>query len=108
MKIKYRIEDMFDKFIRRCQRFVKGYSNYDLWDIDWWFIDTMKRMLTEFRDKTCSYPADNECRSIEDWRYILSEMIECLDGMDIDKRTDECMIYDKKIKHISMISNKRN
>ena len=70
----------------RCQRFKRGYSYGDVWDMDVWFMRTVKPMLIHLRDHGCGIPnelylqdADNE-RIL--WENTLTEMISCLELMD--------------------------
>lgn len=68
----------------RCQRFLRGYSYGDVWDMDCWFIDTVKPMLIHLRDHGCGIPAEFE-NNEKGWHDVLSDMISCLDMMDQDK-----------------------
>ena len=72
----------------RCQRFMRGYSYGDVWDMDFWFKRMAKPMLTHLRDHGIGIPnelykqdAENER---EAWEAVLTEMIECLELMDED------------------------
>ena len=49
----------FFRDIRRChQRIWKGYCDYDLFEIDSWFLGIMPAMLEEFRNTTHGYPPE--------------------------------------------------
>lgn len=54
MKIFRRIKNKliydFDSLRARCQRFKRGYSYGDIWDMDCWFMRTVKPMLIHLRD----------------------------------------------------------
>ena len=51
----------FLRDIRRChQRIWKGYYDYDLFEIDSWFLGIMPAMLEEFRNTTHGYPPEIE------------------------------------------------
>ena len=49
----------FFRDIRRChQRIWKGYCDYDLFEIDSWFLGIMPAMLEEFRNTTHGFPPE--------------------------------------------------
>lgn len=92
MKLYYKLKNKIiydvDSLKARCQRFKRGYSYGDVWDMDFWFIRIVKPMLTHLRDHGIGVPnelylqdADNE-RII--WENTLTEMISCLELMDED------------------------
>ena len=92
MWLYHRVKNFFvygwDNFHRRCQRFKRGYAYSDVWDIDFWFMRTIKPMLIHLRDHGIGIPwdlynHDDENERI-DWENILTEMVECLDLMDED------------------------
>lgn len=87
-RIKHAIQDFWYDFRRRCQRFKRGYAYSDVWDIDCWFIQTVKPMLIHLRDHGIGIPWDLYNHEDEneriDWENILTEMVECLDLMDED------------------------
>lgn len=72
----------WNDFLDRCQRFKRGYADSDVWDMKFWFTDTIKPMLIHLRDHGLGYPFDFDDR--DQWCEILSEMIHCLDLMDED------------------------
>ena len=87
-KIKNKLIYDFDSLRARCQRFRRGYSYGDVWDMDVWFQRTAKPMLIHLRDHGIGIPfslykdgAENER---EDWEAVLTEMVECLELMDED------------------------
>lgn len=93
MKLYYRVKnvisDKYWDFRARCQRFKRGYSYGDIWDMDCWFKRTVKPMLIHLRDHGIGIPgalyldgAENERAA---WEAILTEMVECLTLMDEDK-----------------------
>lgn len=102
MRLYYRIKNFFvygwDNFRARCQRFRRGYSYGDVWDMDCWFKQTIKPMLIHLRDHGIGIPWDlynheNENARI-DWEAILTEMIECVDFMDEDKVQEHLGVAD--------------
>lgn len=87
-KIRNAVQDFWYDFRRRVQRFKRGYAYSDVWDIDFWFMRTIKPMLIHLRDHGIGVPwdlynHDDENERI-DWENILTEMVECLDLMDED------------------------
>ena len=93
MKLYYRVKnaisDKYWDFRARCQRFKRGYSYGDIWDMDCWFKRTVKPMLIHLRDHGIGIPgalylegAENERAA---WEDILTEMIECLTLMNEDE-----------------------
>lgn len=85
-KLKNKLIYDFDSLRARIQRFKRGYSYGDVWDMDYWFMRTAKPMLIHLRDHGIGIPnelylqdADNE-RIV--WENTLTEMISCLELMD--------------------------
>lgn len=86
-RLKFKIEMAFDRFRERCQRFMRGYSYGDVWNMDCWFIDTVKPMLIHLRDYGCGVPGtlwNEEEDSRKYWEAVLTEMIDSLTLMDED------------------------
>ncbi len=75
-----RIEEKCRNLRYRCQRFSKGYSDCDVWEMRDWFIRTAKPMLREMSTKAYNYPEE---AGEEHWRKILLEMADLLEIMDI-------------------------
>lgn len=102
MNIYYKIKNAIfynvDCLRARWQRFLRGYSYGDIWDMDCWFIRTTKPMLIHLRDKGISVPNDLYQEGAENeretWEAILTEMIECLDLMDEDSARKHLGIED--------------
>lgn len=86
-KIRNALSHFWYDFRCRCQRFKRGYAYSDVWDIDFWFIKTMKPMLIHLRDYGIGIPTelyvDGENERIK-WEEVLTEMINCLDMMGED------------------------
>ena len=93
MRLYYRIKNFFvyswDRFRARCQRFKRGYSYGDIWDMDYWFMRTAKPMLIHLRDYGIGIPNDLYLDGAENervaWEAVLTEMVECLTLMDEDE-----------------------
>lgn len=77
--LKVRLAEKWRNLRFRCQRFKKGYSDYDVWAMNDWFICTAKPMLQQMHDKAYNYPATI---TEEQWREILGEMVCLLEIMD--------------------------
>lgn len=77
------------KFPKGLWRFIKsighvfkyGYPPYAVWNIDYYFVETMKGILTEYLEKNDGYP-DWLVNSFEEWQDIIRKMIDDLDKMD--------------------------
>ena len=87
-KIKNKLIYDHDCLRARIQRFKRGYSYGDVWDMEFWFMRTVKPMLIHLRDHGIGIPnelylqgGDNE-RIL--WENTLTEMISCLELMDED------------------------
>ena len=96
-RIKYKIDRLWDNFRRRCQRFKRGYAYSDVWDINVWFMRTVKPMLIHLRDHGIGIPGelvvDGENQRAN-WENVLTEMINCLDMMDEDNVYESLGFYD--------------
>lgn len=71
----------------RIQRFKRGWAYGDVWDMDVWFIRTVKPMLTHLRDHGIGIPGEfcaGENGNRIYWENTLTEMISCLELMDED------------------------
>ena len=75
-----RVKDRWDDLGYRFQRFRKGYSERDVWEMRDWFIRSAKPMLRELSAKAYNYPED---AGEEQWREILLEMADLLEIMDV-------------------------
>ena len=122
MGIYYRIKSFWYDLRYRIQCFKRGYGNRDVWDIDRWFMRTIKPMLIQLRDEGNGVPgklyvADGDNERIL-WENILTEMIDCLDMMEEDNvyeflglyETEDCVCMTiDDIKHANEImENNKN
>ena len=71
----YSIKDRISESRYRRQRVKRGYSDYDVLDMQMWFIRTLKPMLENVRANLFSCPDE---LTLEEWEAILDEMIDCL------------------------------
>lgn len=79
-RLGWRIHEKWKDFRWRCQRFRRGYSQRDLWEMRTWFVETAKPMLQHMKDNHHSCPEE---LSGEEWAAILGEMIRLLEIMDV-------------------------
>ena len=77
----YFLQSLFARFKWRYQRFLRGYACADVWDMDRWFIRTVKPMLQNLLEHHNGYPSE---LTDEEWNAILQEMISCIGLMDED------------------------
>ena len=96
-RIKNTISDLWYDFRCRCQRFKRGWAYGDVWDMDVWFMRTVKPMLIHLRDHGITIPGelvvDGENQRAN-WENVLTEMINCLDMMDEDNVYESLGFYD--------------
>ena len=81
MKLLYRIQNALYNLRARCQRFKRGWAYSDVWDIDVWFMHTIKPMLLHLYHNHMGVPMEFE-NNRDGWKEILNEMINCLEMMD--------------------------
>lgn len=74
-----RIEEKCRNLRYRCQRFKKGYSERDVWEMRDWFVRTAQPMLRELSTKAYNYPEE---AGEEQWRDLLWEMADLLGVID--------------------------
>jgi len=84
MHIKYRLYEIKNKIKWAFQRMRRGYDDSAVWNMDGWFIDTMRRMLRQLQKEFHSYPVD---MTEKEWSEVLGRMIFLLREMDEDKCT---------------------
>lgn len=102
MNVYYKIKNALfynvDCLRARWQRFLRGYSYGDIWDMDFWFKRTVKPMLIHLRDYGLSAPNDLYLQGVENereaWEAVLTEMVECLKLMDEDEAKKHLGIAD--------------
>lgn len=122
MNIYYKIKNALfynvDCLRARWQRFLRGYSYGDIWDMDFWFLRTVKPMLIHLRDHGIGVPNDLWQEGAENerevWESILTAMINCLDLMDEDTARKHLCIddndhsYDSYRKIHDLMDSKKN
>ncbi len=82
-----KVKELKNKIKWALQRVKRGYSDYDVYDVDMWFLDIMPRMLEQLKNTTHSAPllpntTTETCH--EEWKKILDRMIFLLHDMNED------------------------
>jgi hypothetical protein len=77
----YDLREKRDERRYRSQRAKRGYSDYDVWDIQMWFVRTLRPMLENILVNLRTRPDD---LTLEEWKSILEEMVILLKVMDTD------------------------
>lgn len=83
----YRIKSKCGDLRSRCQRFRHRYALTDIWNMNQWFIDTVRSMLEYFLEHHLGYPCGV---TDEEYDNELMEMIECLRLMDEENAKEYC------------------
>jgi hypothetical protein len=93
----YRIFDKIKEFPRDLKHFYqrakKGYSYRDVWSIDYWFMEIMPKMLTDFKKNIHGCPSQFTTNSdgtkyqdfekgMKDWKDIIERMKFCFMEMN--------------------------
>lgn len=99
-KLKNKLIYDIDSLRARFQRFKRGYSYGDVWDMDFWFMRNVKPMLIHLRDHGMGIPfdlyLDGEENERAAWEAVLTEMIDCLTLMDEDEAQKYLGIADEE------------
>ena len=80
----YWLVDKWNRFRYRCQRFQRGYSDYDVWDFQTWLVHMLRPMLENMINHLYTYPEE---LTSEQWHAILQDMVYLLSLMDTDDET---------------------
>ncbi len=70
----HNIKNFFVTLKYARQRAVKGYCDYDLWDLDIFYRNLLIESLKDFKKRQCGYPSN--MKSEEEWSDYLNKMIE--------------------------------
>lgn len=71
----YKLRKKWWGFRNRCQRFLRGYAWSDVWDLDFWFIDTVEPMLRHLQKNGIGIPNGY---SDDEWKDRLGQMADHL------------------------------
>ena len=80
---KHQIRRFFNERKWKRQRAKRGFSDFDVWEIDTWFIYTLSEMLEHLALTTESYP--ERCETYEKWKEELLYYSFLLKTLDIYK-----------------------
>lgn len=69
------------------QRAIRGYSDYDTWDLDVYYCRMMIASLSQFRAETMGYPG--YMNDIDEWYAILDKIILLLKQANEDEPLEE-------------------
>ena len=70
----WRIKYWFRKHIKYpLQRMSRGYADEDLFNINWWFLTTVGKMLCELSKCNCAYPGTDKYPTNESWQADLEK-----------------------------------
>ena len=83
-KIKYRLAEIKEA----GQRALKGYANYQIYNINTWFVVNITHLLHDLLLNLHSYPYG---MTYDEWKAILAEMYECF-RCNIDEKTNDFII----------------
>lgn len=93
-RIRNTFRDAYYNLKYRCQRFVRGYADEDIWNVDNWFLESMRKILPEYLKRSNGHPV---AVSEDEWYEILTTMMKLLYEMDEDelcKRTYNRELYE--------------
>jgi len=85
MSVIFKFQKNIKNIIYRIQRFKRGYSDKDVWNIDMWFLNIMPKILTEYKNNLHSCPMefyDNKNCSTKKWEKLIERMIFLLQEMN--------------------------
>lgn len=68
------LKDKIEEYKYKVQKAKRGYSDLDVWNINYWFLSTIVPILKQFKEKHNGYPCN---MSPEEWEQILDKMIFC-------------------------------
>ena len=79
------------------QRGKYGFSDYDTWDINYWFATVFSKIIRNLKNNCHGYPGKfiydknnniiSEKEAIEKWKLILERIAFCLEESDPEKST---------------------
>lgn len=74
------------KLHRNWQRFRRGWSYSDVWDIDGWLVEMVEPMLRRLKERHCGCPFGY---TDEEWEARLEQMADYLHLMDENNVAEE-------------------
>lgn len=112
-KIYVTLDRIKDQLLWRSQRFIKGYATVDAWNVDYWFITNIEKILKEIKEKNDSIPGyfledvfsqqrdptkEEKDKAWNEWMSIIDRMIELIEIMKKDPDSEEEFYYIDKCK----------
>lgn len=88
-RMRFLIKDLPFRLRRNFQRFLRGWSYSDVWDIDFWFMEMVEPMLRHLKENHIAHPYEY---TSEEWEARLEQMANYLHLMDENNVIDE--VYD--------------
>ena len=85
--IKVKLIDAKRNLKSKIQRFIRGYADEDVWQMDYWFINIIPKMLRQLRDKGMGYPS--KFKSKEEWHNELNKIIYYFEQANPDTMIEE-------------------
>lgn len=77
-KLRHPIKEM-KWFLRNVkfgiQRMNRGYCDADVWNLNYWFLETVPNMLKDLKESAHGYPGIGEADTPEKWKKLLDRMI---------------------------------
>jgi hypothetical protein len=80
-RVWYWLVDKWNSFRYHCQRFQRGYGDYDVWNFQMWLVHMLKPMLENMINHLYTHPEE---LTSEQWHAILQDMVHLLALMDAD------------------------
>jgi hypothetical protein len=109
-RIYYKIKELQTMLKHWTQRATQGYSDRDVWRIDYWFETIMPQMLTDLKRTKHGVPAEfiqNEDGTEKDldegikaWNEVLDRMIFCFQEMGDDSCSQKNEFEDEYFKQL--------
>ena len=71
----------------KIQRFIRGYSDEDVWAMDYWFLEIVPKMLRQLRDNSMGRPTNFKTK--EEWHNELNKIIYYFEQANPDTMIEE-------------------
>lgn len=89
----WRLKEKFWDLKMKKERAKKGYCRQDVWNIYYWFLDIMPKMLKDFNKSRMGHPIDI---TDKEWGDIIDRMIFCFtEANDYTCSQTNSIDYDK-------------
>lgn len=94
------IKAVYRGIIAAWQRATRGFSNYDIYDLDDWLLHLLPDALEEFTKHNIGYPSnDKEIKDFETWQNFLTELAKdfrACQSEEVEKSNEYYEEYMKK------------